>query len=116
MKSRLSSADLQPPCRPTFDKWLNTLPSLEATIAATRRERETERKRKREKDVMMGDVTHLLPSGCPGWPSCPTESCWLLPHLSSTLLVSLSLNRNTEQDNKKEKKENENSAVSEDNL
>lgn len=48
MKSRLSSADLQPPCRPTFDKWLNTLPSLEATIAATRRERQRERGREKK--------------------------------------------------------------------
>lgn len=48
MKSRLSSADLQPPCRPTFDKWLNTLPSLEATIAATRRERQRERAREKK--------------------------------------------------------------------
>lgn len=44
-----------------------------------------------EKDVMTGDMTHLLPSGCPDWPSCPTEGCWCLPHLTLSLLASLSL-------------------------
>lgn len=41
-KCRLLSADLQPQYRPTFDKWLNTLPSPEATAAVT--ERLSERK------------------------------------------------------------------------
>lgn len=36
----------QPQYKPTFDKWLNTHPSPEATVAVTGRLRETERKRK----------------------------------------------------------------------
>lgn len=95
-KCRLYLADSQPQYEPTFDKWLNSDP--EATPAA---------RRGRARDMMMGDVTHLLPSGCPGWPSwpsCPTGSCWLLLRLNPTSLVSLSLirRRRQEQRNKEQ--------------
>lgn len=51
--------------------------------------------------MMIGDMTHLLPSDCPGWLSCPTESCWLLRHLNPTSPAFLSLH------GKKEQKEEE---------
>lgn len=56
---------------------------LEATLAACEGDG--------GRDMMKGDMTHLLLLGCPGWPSCLTESCWLPLRLNPTSPVSLSL-------------------------
>lgn len=44
-------------------------------------------------DMMLGDTTHLLPSGWPGWPMCPAGSRRLLLPLKPISLVSPSLSR-----------------------
>lgn len=51
---------------------------------------------------MTGDMTHLLPLGCLGWPRCLTESCRLLLHLNPISLVFPSL---YEKDRERQKKE-----------
>lgn len=61
----------------------NRIIFLQATIAVT--------ERLTEEDVMMGDTTDLLPSGCPGLQSSLTASCWLLLRRNQTSLASLSL-------------------------
>lgn len=63
-------------------------------------------------------VTHLLPSGYPGWPSCPTASYWLLPRLNPTSLVSPSLHAADAQveEDKKERGKKKKRKVSEDKL
>lgn len=51
-------------------------------------------------DVMTGDMTHLLPLGCLGWPRCLTESCRLLLHLNPISLVFPSLCREWQRETK----------------
>lgn len=66
------------------------------------RERERERVCGSCRDMMLGDTTHLLPSGWPGWPMRPAESRRLLLALKLISLVSPSLSG--EQHRKKKKK------------
>lgn len=55
-------------------------------------------------DMMLGDTTHLLPSGWPGWPMRPPESRQLLLPLKPISLVSPSLCGEQHRQTEKKKK------------